>query len=472
MVSVRMCAVGGVWAAWAVWVVLTWCPTEGYNLSPDHYRTMTGPEDTHFGFSVALWSDAAAYKRAVVGAPRGRNSTYGQGDVPLGNIFFCEVVGEVVCLADTRLPTVSGDDKSEAALAADKTTGFGVKTYGMGFGHSLATLKQNVSSLAACAPRYPRVEPKSIQTRGACFVLTQPGQQPHLLLPYNGRVPKVDSVQDAMLGFSAALSDLGNSLIMGGPNAFTGEGMLVNKPLDGSVHSLNRDKKTPDTPTLTLSHTYEGWSVVLGKFDSGSTYFIATSSVNYGNYTGKISFYPKKMLSAVTPLYILYGQEMGAQFGYCLGSADVDGDGVDDLLVGAPLARAGDKLLPDAGKIFLYYSPLDADKLPPSQVSGTDAWGRFGAAVTSLGDVDRDGYDDVAVAAPYAGRNRGGVVYIFNGGAGGLRTPHSQMIEASAFSEGLRGFGFSLDGGLDMDDNGYSDLVIGAAESNTALFIR
>lgn len=49
---------------------------------------------------------------------------------------------------------------------------------------------------------------------------------------------------------------------------------------------------------------------------------------------------------------------------------------------------------------------------------------RFGFSMTSLGDINRDGYTDIAIGAPYEGI---GAIYIYLGSANGLITPASQV---------------------------------------------
>ena len=77
------------------------------------------------------------------------------------------------------------------------------------------------------------------------------------------------------------------------------------------------------------------------------------------------------------------------------------------------------------------------------------------------------------MGAPYDGDDGRGVVYIFNGGRSGLSLEASQVIQASQFNDpGLRTFGFSLSGGLDLDRNEYPDLLIGAYNSDRAIQLR
>lgn len=77
---------------------------------------------------------------------------------------------------------------------------------------------------------------------------------------------------------------------------------------------------------------------------------------------------------------------------------------------------------------------------------------------------------DLAVGAPYEGS---GVVYIFRGSSSGLIPEYSQRIAASdLFASPPSSFGASLAAGVDLDLNGYPDLVVGAFASNTMVVLR
>lgn len=104
---------------------------------------------------------------------------------------------------------------------------------------------------------------------------------------------------------------------------------------------------------------------------------------------------------------------------------------------------------------------------------GTNSRGRFGLALTSLGDVNLDGYGDIAVGAPYDGPNGRGVVYIYHGSKAGLLKEPSQIIHAEDVQgQAMSTFGFSLSGGIDLDGNMYPDLVVGAYESSKAVTFK
>ena len=97
---------------------------------------------------------------------------------------------------------------------------------------------------------------------------------------------------------------------------------------------------------------------------------------------------------------------------------------------------------------------------------------RFGFSLASLGDIDKDGYGDFAVGAPYGGPLTEGIVYIFRGSKTGVRERPDQMILGSDVRTNIRSFGFSLAGGADLDSNLYTDLVVGAAHSAQTVLLR
>ncbi|XP_022245885.1 integrin alpha-4-like [Limulus polyphemus] len=81
--------------------------------------------------------------------------------------------------------------------------------------------------------------------------------------------------------------------------------------------------------------------------------------------------------------------------------------------------------------------------------------------------------EDVAIGAPY--ENDRGAVYIYNGcPASGLKPQYSQRIFVSEIAGGLKlkGFGISIAKSMDIDDNLYQDLLIGAHESGNAILLR
>jgi hypothetical protein len=139
----------------------------------------------------------------------------------------------------------------------------------------------------------------------------------------------------------------------------------------------------------------------------------------------------------------LEGVGEGDQAGFSLAvPGDVDGDGADDLLIGAPYAGG---VGPEAGAVYVVHGPGDllgdldgADAL----LLGDVARGRLGWAVAG-GDLDGDGSIELAVGAPEAdvGDEVGvGVVYVFAGDVAGVRYPDtaSARIDRGPVSESRR----------------------------------
>ena len=144
----------------------------------------------------------------------------------------------------------------------------------------------------------------------------------------------------------------------------------------------------------------------------------------------------------------------GARMGFAVaGLGDVNGDGVNDMLVGVPKkdTPAG---LADVGTAYIF-SGSDGSLIrsldPPSQ-GGSEANGRFGTAVANAGDVNHDGVSDILIGAPGQGR-----AYVFSGATG---APIFTLVSPAI--EKLPSFGFAVAGGQDLDGDGIPDFAIGA----------
>ncbi|XP_062517546.1 integrin alpha-8-like [Corticium candelabrum] len=157
---------------------------------------------------------------------------------------------------------------------------------------------------------------------------------------------------------------------------------------------------------------------------------------------------------------------VGAMFGYAIAAADLNWDGYSDLIVGAPFYGLFDS--PNTGRIVAYLSDKESKFHDPVVVTGMVAGGMFGMAISSLGDIDLDGYEDVAVAAPFIGSLQSGEVYIYRGSEYGLRNIASQVIQQVM----LKAFGYALANAIDIDGNHYPDLLVGAYQSQRVVLFR
>jgi hypothetical protein len=162
--------------------------------------------------------------------------------------------------------------------------------------------------------------------------------------------------------------------------------------------------------------------------------------------------------------------EIADQFGEGLAAGDFNGDGFDDLAIGSPgeddegaihVVFGGRGGLAPAGSLFLMETGLGG--------SSEDDDG-FGFRLTAA-DFDGDGFDDLAIAAPWENLGPGevlddtGQVCVLHGAAEGFDLTRNQFLSedtilAGGTSESFDAFGFALAAG-DFDKDGFADLAIG-----------
>jgi len=173
------------------------------------------------------------------------------------------------------------------------------------------------------------------------------------------------------------------------------------------------------------------------------TYLGGVAYVHYGSATGP----------GLAPDWSAQGAVSGASFGASVASAgDVDGDGYDDVIVGAPDFSG-------QGGAFVHHGSAGGLSTPSSW-SPAEVGGRFGASVASAGDVNGDGYDDVIVGAPTksGGQAGEGLAYVYLGSGSGLGlTPTLLEVNQAGAS-----FGISVSSAGDVNGDGYDDVIVGA----------
>lgn len=141
-------------------------------------------------------------------------------------------------------------------------------------------------------------------------------------------------------------------------------------------------------------------------------------------------------------------------YGYnAMTAADVNGDGYDDLIIGAPIGAASSA----QRRAFVYYGGATFNTVADVTWLGT-ATGNFGASMEALGDLNGDGAAEVAVGD----RSGAGSVFLFGGGNPPAASPYQTLVGDAS------GDGFGMVGSGDFNGDGSPELLVGAGTNDAA----
>ena len=234
-----------------------------------------------------------------------------------------------------------------------------------------------------------------------------------------------------------------NTLSIPGQNAFDRFGISINGAGD-----VNGD----------------GYSdVIVGA--NGYNNIAGAAYVFYGSPTGL-------QTTGYTLLTITHDPLQEENFGWSVaGAGDVNGDGYDDIVIGAKFQNNTLNGNFGSGVAYIFVGSVSGvNPTPTAILNGMNPFDWFGASVSGAGDVNGDGYSDVIIGSLQGGPNQEGAAYIYMGGPGGITssTPADTLYGPGPNSN----FGNSVASAGDVDGDGYSDVIVGAYHTGSVYIFK
>nr|XP_055184580.1 integrin alpha-7 isoform X4 [Nyctereutes procyonoides] len=440
-----------------------------FNLDVTGALRKEGEPGSLFGFSVALHRQLQPRPQSwlLVGAPQAL-ALPGQQANRTGGLFACPL-----SLEETDCYRVDIDRGADVQKESKENQWLGVSVRSQGPGGKIVT----------CAHRYEarqRVD-QILETRdviGRCFVLSQDlavrdeldgGEWKFC----EGRPQGHEQFGFCQQGTAAAFSPDSHYLLFGAPGTYNWKGTArVELCAQGSVDLAHLDdgpyeaggEKEQDPRLIPVpANSYFGFSIDSGKGLVRAEELSFVAGAPRANHKGAVVILRKDSASRLVPEVMLSGERLTSGFGYSLAVADLNNDGWTDLVVGAPYFFERQEELGGAVYVYLNQGGHWAGVSPLRLCGSPDSM--FGISLAVLGDLNQDGFADIAVGAPFDGD---GKVFIYHGSSLGVVVKPSQVLEGEAV--GVKSFGYSLSGGLDVDGNHYPDLLVGSLADTAVLF--
>ncbi|XP_008589579.1 PREDICTED: integrin alpha-V-like [Galeopterus variegatus] len=423
-----------------------------FNLDVDSPAEYSGPEGSYFGFAVDFFVPSASSRMfLLVGAPKA--NTTQPGIVEGGQVLKCD------WSSSRRCQPIEFDATGNRDYAKDDPLEFKSHQW---FG---ASVRSKQDKILACAPLYHwRTEMKQEREPvGTCFL--QDGTKTVEYAPCRSKNIDADGQGFCQGGFSIDFTKA-DRVLLGGPGSFYWQGQLISDQVaeivskyDPNVYSIKYNNQLATrTAQAIFDDSYLGYSVAVGDFNGDGIDDFVSGVPRAARTLGMVYIYDGKNMSS---LHNFTGEQMAAYFGFSVAATDINGDDYADVFIGAPLFmdRGSDGKLQEVGQVSVSLQRASGD-FQTTKLNGYEVFARFGSAIAPLGDLDQDGFNDIAIAAPYGGEDKKGIVYIFNGRSTGLNAVPSQILEGQWAARSMPpSFGYSMKGATDIDKNGYPVLV-------------
>ncbi|XP_067170077.1 integrin alpha-7 [Apteryx mantelli] len=454
---------------WVPWLSLHLLGSAAFNLDVTNTLLKDGDKGSLFGFSVALHRQLRPEPASwlLVGAPQAP-ALPGQGANRTGGLYACPLSHET---SDCwRVPIDDGVDLQRESKE-NQWLGVSVKSQGAG------------GKIVTCAHLYEarnRVQ-QPLETRdviGRCFVLSQDLRVRDELDGgewkfCEGRPQGHDRFGFCQQGLAAGFTADNHYILFGAPGTYNWKGNLRVELFNHSSLDLAHYDDGPyeaggekdQNPSLipVPANSYLGFSVDSGRGLTRRSELSFVSGAPRANHTGAVVILRRDSANRLVPEAVLPGEQLSSSFGYAVAVLDLNSDGWMDLVVGAPHFFERQREL--GGAAYVYVNPGGRwASATPLRLTG--AYGSmFGIALSAAGDLDQDGFSDLAVGAPFDGA---GKVYIYHGSKLGIVAEPAQVLDGEAV--GVTAFGYAISGGLDVDGNLYPDLLVGSLSDTVVLY--
>ncbi|XP_042192363.1 LOW QUALITY PROTEIN: integrin alpha-6-like [Callorhinchus milii] len=440
--------------------------TSAFNLDAENVLKKTGDRNSLFGFALAMHHQVTPRKELMllVGAPKAKALSNQNANIT-GGLYKCPITSAERDCERVIFDNFANNDENKE----DQWMGVSVASQKVG------------GKVLVCAHRYEqrRHRNTAIESRdvtGQCYILSEDlvfrdDQFDANVKICHGRLPSHKKFGICQQGVASTFGKDSDYAVYGVPGAYYWKGIVHVESrstdftnFDDGPYEVGDENKRDESKVPVPQNSYLGFSLDSGKGITNQDELTFVSGAPRDKHSGAVVFL--KMVRQSNTLeaeHILKGEGLASSFGYDVAVVDLNKDGWNDIVVGAP--QFFDKEAEIGGAVYVYINQKgDWSNITPIRLNGTKD-SMFGLAVENIGDINKDGYEDIAVGAPFT---EGGKVFIYHGSSSGINTRPVQVLEGKHLN--AENFGYSLAGGMDLDENNYPDIAVGSLGDSVFIY--